>query len=652
MKLILTFIILAWLPFNSRAQTGDINILKKHDTTAFNVGQWTEAILGKINLLKKNIAAANTSKEKLRFIFLLCDKNESLNNDTLYAYATAAQRIALKTHDQAAAIRANYYLTVCYANKGDLDRVISISDSSMQLLTSIDGDKSLYENFGIRKANAIAKTGRYKEALALGYQLLRECEKSNDTVMIIKSENLIGWVNTKIGQFQPALNWFYKTLKYAADPKYFAACRKPMANMTGVYIDRNQMDSAYYFINKALDADRADQSLTNLVDVLNVKGYLLVQTHQNKAAAPLFNAAYAIRRQLGDPSLIISEIVTLCQYDMVSGQPKKGIALAKEAVGIANKYNLKVDLVNAYLSLASNYKADNDYVDYSNTLEQIISIKDAVYRNDAAKSLAELEAKYEVQKKENTIIRQKLDIINRDKFLYAALALSALLLFLVFMLYASYRKKRERQKQQETIAVMQAEENARKRIASDLHDNIGAYAAAISANVDELYNEPVTNPQTLANLKGNVFEIMTSLRDTIWALSKESVTLTSLSDRVKIYVQKIQPSYKNVRIMVEENIKEDPVLSPLNALHLFRILQESLNNSLRHSKCGQLLITFKSDQECIIVIEDDGKGFDPDKSDSTGNGMFNMRYRAQEAGISMVFSQVSPQGTRLTLSFN
>ena len=104
--------------------------------------------------------------------------------------------------------------------------------------------------------------------------------------------------------------------------------------------------------------------------------------------------------------------------------------------------------------------------------------------------------------------------------------------------------------------------------------------------------------------------------------------------------------------MVEENIKEDPVLSPLNALHLFRILQESLNNSLRHSKCGQLLITFKSDQECIIVIEDDGKGFDPDTSGNTGNGMFNMRSRAQEAGISMAFSQVSPQGTRLTLSFN
>jgi len=199
---------------------------------------------------------------------------------------------------------------------------------------------------------------------------------------------------------------------------------------------------------------------------------------------------------------------------------------------------------------------------------------------------------------------------------------------------------------------MQAEENARKRIASDLHDNIGAYAAAISAGVDELYNEKTVSPQILENLKGNVFEIMTSLRDTIWALSKEFVTLINLSDRVKIYVQKIQPSYKGVQIVVEENIEHDRVLSPLNALHLFRILQESVNNSLKHSKCSRLVITFRCDEECTISVEDDGQGFDPDNLPQSGNGLLNMSARAREAGINMTFSPATPNGTRLTLSFS
>ncbi len=653
-KIQLLFILIAmlWLPFTGSAQPGDIGILKKHDTTAYNVSRWTATILMQISTLKKEINGAANARQKLHFIFLLCDKNESLNNDTLRSYALTAKRLASVIHDEQAVIRANFYLTVSYANKGDLTRVIAMSDSNRQLLTKISGDRSLYNNFGLRKANAIAKTGQYKEALTLGYQLLKESETANDTLMQIKSENFIGWVNMAIGQFQIALNWFYKAVRHAADPKYFAACRKPMANMTGAYIDRNQMDSAYYFINRALDADKAEQSLTNLVDVLNVKGYLLVQDHQNQAAGPFFDAAYTIRKQLGDPSLIISEITTLCQYDLVSGQPEKGIALAKEGIGIANKYHLKIDLLKAYSSLADNYKAGKDYADYSNILEKIIGIKDSVYRNDAARSLAEMEAKYEVQKKENTIIRQKLDIINRDKYLYAALALSAMLLFIIFLLYANYRKNQERQRQKEVIAVMQAEENARKRIASDLHDNIGAYAAAISAGVDELYNEKTVSPQILENLKGNVFEIMTSLRDTIWALSKEFVTLINLSDRVKIYVQKIQPSYKGVQIVVEENIERDRVLSPLNALHLFRILQESVNNALKHSKCSRLVITFKCDKECTISVEDDGKGFDPDDSRPHGNGLLNMGARAREAGINMAFSPATPNGTRLTLSFS
>jgi len=62
----------------------------------------------------------------------LCDKNESLNNDSLRAYALMAKTIAAAIHDQAAMVRANYYLTVSYANKGDQGRVIAMSDSNRQ----------------------------------------------------------------------------------------------------------------------------------------------------------------------------------------------------------------------------------------------------------------------------------------------------------------------------------------------------------------------------------------------------------------------------------------------------------------------------------------------------------------------------------------
>lgn len=643
-------LLLFFTPLWSLGQTGDLSILKKHDTTAFNVSQWTKDILYQIDQLKRNINAAHTSKDKLNYIFQLCDKNESLNNDTLYSYAIMAKKLAEEVKDEVGVIRANYYLTTSFSNKGNLSRVIALCDSNMQLLKS-SGDAELYKNFELKKANAIAKTGKYKEALALGYQLLKESEGGSDTLMQIKSENFIGWVNREIGQYQQALNWFYKSIQLTTGHKYFTAYRKTFANMSGVYINRSKLDSAYFFINKALDADREDQNLTNLVDVLNVKGYLLVQDHKNEAAAPFFNAAYTIRKQLGDPFLILAQISTLCQYYMVSGQPKKGIVLAIDGIAIANQYHLNVNLINMYSSLANNYRADKDYINYGNTLEKIIGLKDSIYRNDAARSLAEIEAKYEVQKKENTIIKQKLDIITRNNYLYAALSFSAFLVFVIFALYANYRKKQERQKQQETIAVMQAEENSRKRIASDLHDNIGAYAAAISANVDELQSEAVADPQTLESLKGNVFEIMTSLRDTIWALNKEAVTLTSLSDRVKIYVQKIQPSYKNVRISVEENIANDVVLSPLNALHLFRILQESVNNALKHSGGNQLIIVFASNGKCTISIEDNGKGFDPALATGTGNGMANMMSRAKEAGIGLEFSAVVPSGMRLMLSF-
>jgi len=204
------------------------------------------------------------------------------------------------------------------------------------------------------------------------------------------------------------------------------------------------------------------------------------------------------------------------------------------------------------------------------------------------------------------------------------------------------------------LEVQQQIQQERERISRDLHDNLGAYVAAIAANVTRVQETHEAHDadasMALSELQNNSQSIITQLHDTIWALNREAIPLTSISDRFKIFVQKIRPTYPGIDISVKESIETDPYLSPANALHLFRIMQEGLNNALRHSNCQTVIILVESNIHWKVCIIDDGTGIVEKSKNGTGNGLRNMKQRATEAGWNIQWLDERPNGTRLFIS--
>jgi len=203
------------------------------------------------------------------------------------------------------------------------------------------------------------------------------------------------------------------------------------------------------------------------------------------------------------------------------------------------------------------------------------------------------------------------------------------------------RKVRELQLQQEI-------QNERERISRDLHDNLGAYAAAIAANVGKV-KEELHGPKMIDELQMNSRAIVTQLNDTIWALNREAILLTSISDRFKVFLQKIQPSYPQITMTVEEHIITDITLSPVNALHLFRIMQEAVNNAARHSNCSHINFSVESHLVCLVSITDDGDGIKNETKINAGYGLKNMKLRASEAGWDIKWENQLPHGTKCVI---
>lgn len=143
---------------------------------------------------------------------------------------------------------------------------------------------------------------------------------------------------------------------------------------------------------------------------------------------------------------------------------------------------------------------------------------------------------------------------------------------------------------------------------------------------------------------------MSSLQETIWVLSNDVITITDFIDRFKLYAKKILQQFPETQISFREEIHADTELSPAEALHLVRIMQEALQNTLKHAAPKNIVVAVESDETILISIKDDGKGFSTDNV-SDGHGLLNMQHRVKEAGYQLNIKSTEA-GTEVTLQKN
>jgi ligand-binding sensor domain-containing protein len=230
--------------------------------------------------------------------------------------------------------------------------------------------------------------------------------------------------------------------------------------------------------------------------------------------------------------------------------------------------------------------------------------------------------------------------------------LSVLFIFALVFLIARFFYRKKYYSKLRTLEMQQQLYHERERISRDLHDNLGAYTSAITTQVDDIVQQYKSyNNPSVVQLKNSAREIMFQLRDTIWALNQENISITMLSDRIKNYFHKISPSYAAVQFDVEEKIEEEKYLSSVNGLHIFRIIQEAIHNAIKHSGCSVIKVSIFSAKTILLSIEDNGKGLSSEIV-SQGNGLDNMKERAKEINWELIFNNKEDSGFCITLKGN
>jgi signal transduction histidine kinase len=195
----------------------------------------------------------------------------------------------------------------------------------------------------------------------------------------------------------------------------------------------------------------------------------------------------------------------------------------------------------------------------------------------------------------------------------------------------------------------------RERISKDLHDSLGAYANAVLYNTEllEKENSEEKKKDLIGDLKFASKDIITSLRETVWALKKEQYTAEECLVRIRNFVQPLTRYYQHINFTIEGDAPADRVLHYTKALNVVRIVQEAVANSIKHSYAKNIhILSSAAEGGWNIIVQDDGRGFNIAelKESARGNGLNNMEQRAADAGFVYSVSSVENNGTSININ--
>ncbi|EDP94364.1 sensor histidine kinase [Kordia algicida OT-1] len=331
---------------------------------------------------------------------------------------------------------------------------------------------------------------------------------------------------------------------------------------------------------------------------------------------------------------------------------KKAIDFYKKADSITlKKYNAKTKVI-FYDNMAEAYNNLKDYENAALYLNKSIELKDSI--NDIAQNIAINETNNKYKTEELTDERDRLEKLNiiieaenkqTNSLLIISLSILTLVIISAYLLQKNTRKKQllaeqakdlEAQKVENLLqeqelasidAMIEGQEKERKRIAEDLHDDLGALMATINLHLENIGSK--NSPNALNKTKTLLGEAYEKIRNISHIKNAGVIANQGLLVAINNMTSKIKSANK-LDIEVIAHGLENRLENSLE-LSLFRMIQELIANIIKHAEATKATIQLTQYEKNLnIIVEDNGKGFDTTiikEVKETGIGLENIKKR-------------------------
>lgn len=552
----------------------------------------------KVELLrKKGVRFKNEGKlEEARYILTFAAE-QFLELDSLKSYSRSLNNIGT----------VHWHL-------GNYDKAFKFLFKSEKINDSIFHNPGLFLNY-INLGNFKLKQHKFTESLVFYNRALDIAKMLNDISKLSLIYGSISLIYSSVDSLNSHVD-LIKSEEYRDKSLGYDSSITISKFINSGYLKENNLeyDEAldYYFMG--LDYDKLNKSSLVKIDLLNNVGNVYFIKNQVDQAIIYFDKALTMALSLG-----AKEQVKYLNKNLSKCWTKKG------------EYEIALDFYNMY----------DIY-------------KDSIYDKTKSRQIAELETVYETEKKEQQIILQK---IENDRLMYILLLSVGFTIIIIYIYTQRQRavkklRKREGELHTQEVgqliqhqelksinAMLEGEEKERKRIAEDLHDRVGSMLSAMKLQSDPSDEKMV----------GLLDETADEVRRISHNLETQVLNRFGLAAALEDLAEKIKNSGK-VEFELH-HLDLDERLDNKIEINTYRIVQELISNSLKHSQATVITtqVNCVADQ-LIVMVEDNGIGFDSlVVKELGGMGLNNVASRTFELNGNFNVDSNKGQGTAITV---
>lgn len=199
--------------------------------------------------------------------------------------------------------------------------------------------------------------------------------------------------------------------------------------------------------------------------------------------------------------------------------------------------------------------------------------------------------------------------------------------------------------------IIENQEQEQNRIAKDIHDGIGQMLTGLKYNIESINTDnPEKTAEKVEQLKVLTSEIINGVRTATFNLSPPELTDYGIvASIIKLSHELSKFTSKDIRTINKTGFNNR--LDNLIEINIYRIVQEAVNNAIKYAESSQILISISHSQDMLsIIVDDNGKGFDPNSQDQGGMGLTYMKERIKYINGRLFISSSKKTGTRITLN--